>query len=111
MRCWMLALVALLTACEPRLESLARTVHVFVPEAVETSGPRVPVLYLEKDRALFLPQGAGGGSRPVELRPSELAALRTRGDIVIIAVDAEPSSRAERLPDGSRHYVTHMEGS
>ncbi|AGC42585.1 lipoprotein [Myxococcus stipitatus DSM 14675] len=110
MRRWMIPLFALLTACDARLESLAQTVHVFVPEAVETSGPRVPVLYLEKDRALFLPHGAGGG-RPVELRPSELAALRERSDIVIIAVDSEPSPHAERLPDGRTRYVTHLGGS
>ncbi|QSQ10791.1 hypothetical protein [Myxococcus landrumensis] len=110
MRRWMLPLFALLTACDARLESLAQTVHVFVPETVETSGPRVPVLYLEKDRALFLPHGAGGG-RPVELRPSEVAALRSRGDIVVIAVDSEPAPLEVQLSDGHTRYVTHLGGS
>ncbi|NTX05144.1 hypothetical protein HUA75_25615 [Myxococcus sp. CA040A] len=89
---------------------MSNTVHVFVPTDAEAQGTRVPVLYLESDYALFFPEGVGGRSRPVEPSPSELVALGQRQDIIVIAVDSEPSPRTETLPDGRMHYTTHPGG-
>lgn len=112
MRFWLtLLLLVLATSCELRLSPLSSTVHVFVPSDDGAEGTRVPVLYLEEGRALYFPHGVGGGASPVEPRPSELVALGQRRDIVIIAVDAEPSSHEESLPDGRMRYITHLGGS
>ncbi|WP_426733090.1 hypothetical protein [Myxococcus faecalis] len=108
MRRWLLTLSVLLTSCGLRVESLGSTVHVFAPEDAEAQGASIPVLYLEKDRALFFPEGVSGAAGSVEPRPSELVALGQRKDIVIIAVDTEPTSLARALLSGPPHYVTHL---
>ncbi|MBZ4407845.1 hypothetical protein OWM54_13960 [Myxococcus sp. MISCRS1] len=108
MRRWLLTLSVLLTSCGLRLESLGSTVHVFAPEDAEAQGASIPVLYLEKDRALFFPEGVSGAAGAVEPRPSELVALGQRKDIVIIAVDTERTS-GPWTPSGiPTRYVTHL---
>jgi hypothetical protein len=91
-----------------RTEPPRRTVHVYVPEGVDAGGSHVPLLYLEEGRALFFPDGAASTARAVVPRPSELIALGQRRDIVIIAVDPEPSAEAITTPDGRTRYVTHV---
>jgi len=108
MRAWLLSLLVLATSCGFRLESPSRTVDVVVPPDVETAGTRVPILYLERERALFFPTGLGGGSRPVEPSARELLELGRRQDLVIIEVGTESARHEELLPDGRRRYVTHV---
>ncbi|QSQ20024.1 hypothetical protein JY651_32740 [Pyxidicoccus parkwayensis] len=91
-----------------RTEKPRRTVHVYVPEGVDAEGSHVPLLYLEEGRALFFPDGAASTARAVVPRPSELIALGQRRDIVIIAVDPEPSADAVTLSDGRTRYITHV---
>lgn len=116
---WMSLLLVMASACSPWPEPLSRpldfdsvatevltqarrfmrteprrTVHVYVPDGVEAGGSHVPLLYLEEGRALFFPEGAAATARAVVPRPSELVLLGQRRDIVIIAVDAEPSAGA-----------------
>ncbi|MFY1831551.1 hypothetical protein ACN47A_36900 [Myxococcus fulvus] len=111
MRCWLLTLSVLLTSCGLRLEPPGSTVHVFVPEDAENHGASIPVLYLEEGRALFFPEGVSGIAGPVEPRPSELVELGQRQDIVIIAVDTEPTSLTGALLSIPPHYVTHLGGA
>jgi hypothetical protein len=99
-------LLLTLGACDPSSRAAptrpSATVHVFVPRDAESQGARVPVLYLDQDRALFFPEGVGGRKRPVALSPSELVTLRQRRDVLIVAVDPTPAP-----PDGPTRYVTH----
>ena len=91
-----------------RTDAPRRTVHVYVPEGVEAKGSHVPLLYLEEGRALFFPKGAASTAHAVVPRPSELLSLGQRRDILIIAVDAEPSADAATAPAGRTRYVTHV---
>jgi hypothetical protein len=117
---WMSLLLVMASACSPWPEPLSRpldaqlmrfmrteprrTVHVYVPDEVEAGGSHVPLLYLEEGRALFFPEGAASTARAVVPRPSELVLLGQRRDIVIIAVDAEPSASAGQ-PLGILHRL------
>lgn len=130
---WMSLLLVMASACSPWPEPLSRpldfdsvateviaqvrrfaraeprrTVHVYVPDGVESGGSHVPLLYLEEGRALFFPEGAASTARAVVPRPSELVALGQRRDIVIIAVDPEPSAETASAPHGRTRYVTHV---
>jgi hypothetical protein len=77
-----------------------QTVNVYAPPGVEAAGSRVPLLYLEEDGALFLPQGAGDATHAVVPGPSELVELLRREDIVIVTVDVEPAASRATAPAG-----------
>ncbi|QDF02768.1 hypothetical protein [Myxococcus xanthus] len=91
MRIWLSLLFALAAGCTPPPSPPAspeRGVQVFVPPGIEARGNRVPVLYVEAERALYFPQGVGGGGsrHPVVPSPAELLALGRRTDIIIVTV-------------------------
>lgn len=117
---WIPLLLVMASACGPwrelpsrllgldGVEAPRRTVHVYVPDGVDSEGSHVPLLYLEEGRALFFPEGASSPARAVVPRPSELIALGQRRDIVIIAVDPESPADMATVQDGRTRYVTHV---
>ncbi|WP_426749204.1 hypothetical protein [Myxococcus sp. Y35] len=93
MRRLLFVLISVSAGCAPWAPAPpAHAVHVFAPAGIESAGSHVPVLYVDEERALYFPDGVGGGGvrHPVVPSPSELVALGRRGDIVIVSL--RPSS-------------------
>ncbi|MFP2961767.1 hypothetical protein ACLEPN_29200 [Myxococcus sp. 1LA] len=98
MRRWLFLLFALSSVAPgchpPPPEPTAHGVEVFAPPGIEARGSKAPVLYVEAERALYFPEGVGGGGsrHPVVPGPAELLALGRRTDIIIVTVAPGPSA-------------------